>query len=140
MNYFSFFLQKCWKGKLTDLREEKWCSETKLDVTLYHGEKDNWTSPEKSKIFAEQTDSKYVEFFDCVHGFCKPAIGRNNAGEVIVNHNAPFPIPTELTEVYKWIKQGKIWEDTDFLKVSALMEYDDLATQRILSDIHQHLT
>ena len=35
--------------------------------------------------------------------------------------------------------KGKIWEDTDFQKVNAVMEYDDLATQRIISDIYKHL-
>jgi hypothetical protein len=80
-----------------------------------------------------------VKFFDCVHGFCKPANGLNDVGEVTINHHAPFPIPTELTDVYKWIMKGKIWEDTDFQKVNAVMEYDDLATQRILTDIHKHL-
>ena len=120
--------------------EEAFFNAKDLNVTLYHGEKDVWTSPEKSKIFAEQTDSNYVEFFDCVHGFCKPGYRVKDESEVTINHHAPFPIPTELTDVYKWIMKGKIWEDTDFQKVNAVMDYDDLATQRILSDIHTFLT
>ena len=119
--------------------EEAFYNAKDLNVRLYHGEKDNWTSPDKSKIFAEQTDSEYVEFYDCVHGFCKPANGLNDVGQVTINHHAPFPIPTELTDVYKWIMKGKIWKDTDFQKVNAVMEYDDLATQRIISDIYKHL-
>ena len=92
-----------------------------------------------ANIVSGCTDSNYVEFFDCVHGFCKPGYRVKDESEVTINHHAPFPIPTELTDVYKWIMKGKIWEDTDFQKVNALMEYDDLATQRILTDIHKHL-
>ena len=33
------------------------------DVTLYHGEEDNWTSAEKGKIFAEETNSELCRIF-----------------------------------------------------------------------------
>ena len=120
--------------------EEQFYKGKEHDITLYHGSDDTWTSPDKGKIFAQETDSKFVEFFGCYHGFCKPGYDNHSVGEVIVNHNAPFPIPTELPAVYKWIMKGKIWKDTDFQKVDAVMSYDDLATQRIVSDIIEKLT
>ena len=120
--------------------EEAFYKAKEYDVTLYHGAEDNWTSPEKSKIFADETNSKYVEFFDCVHGFCKPGYDDEVAEQVIVNHHAPFPVPTELKQVYSWIQKGKIWEDTEWQRIDAKMSYDQMATEQILNDIITKLT
>jgi len=105
------------------------------DVTLYHGADDVWTSPEKSKIFADQTNSVYKEFFGCTHGFCKPGYKNEVAENVIVNHHAPFPIPTRIRDVFGWIQKGKIWKDTDWKRVNAKLSYDQLATENIITDI-----
>lgn len=110
------------------------------NVTLYHGSDDNWTSPEKSKIFANETNSKYVEFFGCTHGFCKFGYDKNMVTQVVINHHADFPVPTEMHEVYYWIQQGKIWKDTSWKKVDVEMTYDQLASEKIISDIIQHLS
>ena len=105
------------------------------DVTLYHGADDNWTSPERGKIFAKETHSEFVEFMGVTHGFTKPGYSREMAKQVIVNHHAEFPVPTDLKQVYSWIQKGKIWEDTEWKKVDAPLDYDQLATERVLSDI-----
>ena len=62
------------------------------------------------------------------------------AEQVIVNHHAPFPVPTELKQVYSWIQKGKIWEDTEWQRVDAKMSYDQMATEQILNDIITKLT
>lgn len=111
----------------------------KHDVTLYHGTDDNWTSCEKSKIFAQQTNSDYVEFYSVTHGFCKQGYDNDIASDVIINHHADFPIPTEMTEVYNWVQQGKVWKDTDWKKVNAVMTFDPMAAQRVISDIIEKL-
>lgn len=105
------------------------------DVTLYHGSDDNWTDCNKSKIFAQQTSSEYIEFFGCTHGFCKQGYDNNIAKDVIINHHADFPVPTEMTEVYHWIQQGKVWKDTDWIKVDAVMTFDPMASDRIIRDV-----
>jgi len=107
-----------------------------FDVTLYHGSADNWTSAEKSKIFAEETNSNFVEFFNVVHGFCKPGYeGIETANNVIVNYHAPFPVPTRLRDVFTYIQRGKVWKDTDWMRVDAKLGYDQMATERVLTDI-----
>lgn len=107
----------------------------KQDITLYHGSADNWTDCEKSKIFAEETNSQYVEFFDVTHGFCKQGYDNDMAKDVIINSHADFPIPTEMIEVYNWVQQGKVWKDTEWKKVDAVMTFDPMAAQRVISDL-----
>ena len=107
----------------------------KYNVKLYHGADDNWTSSERSKIFANETNSKFVEFYSVTHGFCKQGYENDMAKNVIINHHADFPIPTEMTEVYNWVQQGKVWKDTDWKKVDAVMTFDPMATQQVLADI-----
>ena len=119
--------------------EESFYKAKDFDVTLYHGANDEWTSAEKSKLFAEQTNSEYIEFFDVAHGFTKPGYTDEVAENVIINHHAPFPVPTELKEVYSWIQKGKVWEDTDWKRVNAPLSYDQLATERVLDDIIRKL-
>ena len=110
------------------------------DVTLYHGTDDNWTSAERGKIFAKETNSEFVEFFDCSHGFCKPGYDDEVAEQVMINHHADFPVPTRLKDVFSWIQKGKIWKDTDMQRVDSKMSFDPMATQRIISDIVGKLT
>jgi len=105
------------------------------NVKLYHGSDDNWTSSEKSKIFANETNSQCVEFFNVTHGFCKQGYENDLAKDVIINHHADFPIPTEMTEVYNWVQQGKVWKDTDWKKVDAVMTFDPMATQQVIADL-----
>lgn len=53
------------------------------------------------KQFCEETNSNYVEFFDVVHGFCKPGYDKQEtAKDVIVNYHAEFPVPTRLRDVF----------------------------------------
>ena len=110
------------------------------DVTLYHGTDDNWTSAERGKIFAKETNSEFVEFFGCSHGFCKPGYDDEVAEQVMINHHADFPVPTRLKDVFSWIQKGKIWKDTDMQRVDSKMSFDPMATQRIISDIIGKLT
>lgn len=107
----------------------------KYDVTLYHGLADNWTSSEKSEIFAKETNSEFVQFFDVTHGFCKQGYNNDIAKDVIINHHADFPVPTEMVEVYNWVQQGKVWKDTEWKKVDAVMTFDPMAAQRVISDL-----
>ena len=109
------------------------------DVTLYHGSDDNWTSSEKSKIFAQETNSEFVEFYAVTHGFCKQGYTDDIAEDVIINYHADFPIPTEMTEVYHWVQQGKIWKDTDWQTVNAKLTFDPMASQRVIDDILRKL-
>lgn len=120
--------------------EEAFYNAKNYDVTLYHGEIDNWTSPEKSKIFAKETNSNYVEFFGCTHGFCKYGYDRSKLDQVIVNYHADFPIPTEMKDVFYWVQQGKLWKDTDWKKVDVEITYDQLATEQVIADIISKLT
>ena len=69
------------------------------------------------------------------HGFTKPGYKKEMAKQVIINHHADFPVPTDLKQVYSWIQKGKIWEDTEWKKVNAPLDYDHMATERVLSDI-----
>ena len=106
------------------------------DITLYHGADDNWTSAEKSKVFAEQTNSEFVEFWGCTHGFCKP--GKDGVVEKgqTINYHVDYPVPTELKSVWGMVAtKGKLWHDADFKTVDAKMDYDQLATERIIADI-----
>lgn len=106
------------------------------DITLYHGADDNWTSAEKSKVFAEQTNSEFVEFWGCTHGFCKPGKdGVIEKGQTI-NYHVDYPVPTEVKAVWGMVAStGKLWHDTDFKTVDAKMDYDHLATERVIADI-----
>ena len=46
---------------------------------------------ERGKIFARETNSEFIEFMDCTHGFCKPGYDDELAEQVIINHHAEFP-------------------------------------------------
>ena len=70
--------------------EEQFYKGKEHDITLYHGADDTWTSPDKGKIFAQETDSEFVEFWGCYHGFCKPGYDNHSVGEVIVNPQCSF--------------------------------------------------
>jgi hypothetical protein len=37
--------------------------------------------------------------------------------------------------VFGWIQKGKVWKDTDWLRVDAKLAYDQMATERVLDDI-----
>ena len=43
--------------------EEAFYKAKEYDVTLYHGAEDNWTSPRKSKIFADETQQQVCRIF-----------------------------------------------------------------------------
>ena len=105
------------------------------DVTLYHGADDNWTSPERGKIFAKETHSEFVEFIGCTHGFCKPGYDEEIAEQVIINYHADFPVPTKLKDAFAYIQKGQIWKDTKWERVDAPITFDPMATQRVISDI-----
>lgn len=116
--------------------EEEFYNAKDFDVTVYHGAEDNWTSSERGKQFCDETNSKFVEFFDVVHGFCKPGYDKQEvANDVIVNYHAEFPVPTRLRDVFGWIQKGKVWKDTDWLRVDAKLAYDQMATEQVINDI-----
>lgn len=106
-----------------------------FDVTVYHGLEDNWTSPERTKIFAQKTNSEFVGFAGVTHGFCKEGYEDEIIKDVIVNYNAEFPVPTSVKEVFAWIQKGKVWKDTDWMRVDTSMTYDAMASEKILNDI-----
>ena len=106
------------------------------DITVYHGSDDNWTSAEKGKIFAEKTNSEFVEFFGCTHGFCKPGKDGEIVPKQTINYHVDYPIPTELKAVWGTVATtGKLWHDAEFEYVDAKMDYDHMATERVIADI-----
>lgn len=110
-----------------------------FDVTVYHGLDDNWTSAERTKTFAEKTNSEFVGFAGVTHGFCKEGYEDEIIKDVIVNYNAEFPVPTQIKDVFGWIQQGKPWKDTEWMRVDTSMTYDAMATEKVINDIIEKL-
>ena len=94
---------------------------------------------ERTKIFAEKTNSEFVGFPGVTHGFCKEGYEDEIIEDVIVNHNAEFPVPTSIKEVFAWIQKGKVWKDTDWMRVDTSMTYDAMASERVLNDLIEKL-
>ena len=102
-------------------------------ILQFNGSDDNWTSAEKGKIFAEKTNSEFVEFFGCTHGFCKPGKDGEIVSKQTINYHVDYPTSTELKAVWGTVATtGKLWHDAEFEYVDAKMDYDPWLQKELL--------
>lgn len=104
------------------------------NISLYHGESDNWTSMKAAKIFSEQTGAELLTFPNVYHGFFKPGPSQVLEGVMSLS-SVDLPVPTTSKRFYMMVKTGQV----SVPNVNAVIEFNEEASKAVLDDITVYL-